>query len=542
MKPKLLIVACFIAWPFVVTTQQPATIVGIVLDDLGKPVAGARVGLANSKWAFERSTICGDAGEFSLTDLQAGTFTLAVSKAGYAETGFGQAVASLPPASLTLTPGAKRTLTLRLPRGAVITGLITDQDGDPLSLATVRVLRRVILNDRLTYEGIAQARSNSLGEYRAFGLAAGTYFVSAAADLPGGADIRRGNADVNDAAVSFPTVYYGGGVELGQAVPVLVGTAQDVRGIDIRISPVPVASIEGMVENLPGPVGAGTRVERFPEGDIDPYSSSYETSAPVRPDGSFTLQAVPAGRHSLAVRVTERPSRSDPMGLSSLWASTTIVTNGSLARVTLTLAAGATVSGRFVLESGTSTVDTSKIAVALIPRSGPFLRQLGAGVSAQPSGSSTFLFRSVPPGLYSLRVANLPSSWSVLSELDAPLEVKSGAAAPELIVTLANRQTELSGTLTGQDGRPTFDHAIAIFSTDRAHWTPVSRRVRMLQPDSDGHFAIAGLPSGEYFVVAGAERAGNIEIDPSRLAELVPAATRINLRLGEKIVQNLQVK
>ena len=43
-------------------------------------------------------------------------------------------------------------------------------------------------------------------------------------------------------------------------------------------------------------------------------------------------------------------------------------------------------------------------------------------------------------------------------------------------------------------GRAATEYYILVFSADRAHWTPGSRRVRTTRPATDGAFTIKGIP------------------------------------------------
>src|SRR6185503_1762361 len=73
-----------------------------------------------------------------------------------------------------------------LPRGSVIAGHVSDEDGDPMPGANVRVMRYQYLQGdrRLTPAGNAQ--TDDKGQYRVWGLMPGDYYVSAVARSVGG--------------------------------------------------------------------------------------------------------------------------------------------------------------------------------------------------------------------------------------------------------------------------------------------------------------------------------------------------------------------
>jgi hypothetical protein len=110
-----------------------------------------------------------------------------------------------------------------------------------------------------------------------------------------------------------------------------------------------------------------------------------------------------------------------------------------------------------------------------------------------------------------------------------------------LVVTMTDRPTELSGIVTDGSGRPAPGFPIMVFSTDRAYWTPGSRRVQQARPASDGRYRLAGLPAGEYFVCALTDLDRSQLYDPAFLESLVSGSFKITLADGEKKTQDLKL-
>jgi hypothetical protein len=80
-----------------------------------------------------------------------------------------------------------------------------------------------------------------------------------------------------------------------------------------------------------------------------------------------------------------------------------------------------------------------------------------------------------------------------------------------------------------------------VFSTERAYWTPGSRRVQQARPASDGRYRLAGLPAGEYFVCALTDLDRSQLYDPAFLESLVSGSFKITLADGEKKTQDLKL-
>ncbi|MGE5833043.1 MAG: hypothetical protein ACM4AI_01055, partial [Acidobacteriota bacterium] len=68
-----------------------------------------------------------------------------------------------------------------------------------------------------------------------------------------------------------------------------------------------------------------------------------------------------------------------------------------------------------------------------------------------------------------------------------------------------------------------------------------SRRVRAVRPDSNGRFAVRGLPAGPYYVALTKDSMSQKELT-AKLPTLTPTGVRVTLAEGEKKVQDLRPK
>lgn len=137
------------------TAQQPArdaarpaavgtaSVSGIVLLDAAerKPIRRARVTLNNAELQVRRTIVTEDDGTFVFRALPAGRYLLAASKDGYVTVNHGASRPTRPGTPIVVGNGENPRVTLRLPRGAVITGTVLDVDGSPAPAIGVRVMR-----------------------------------------------------------------------------------------------------------------------------------------------------------------------------------------------------------------------------------------------------------------------------------------------------------------------------------------------------------------------------------------------------------------
>jgi hypothetical protein len=110
----------------------------------------------------------------------------------------------------------------------------------------------------------------------------------------------------------------------------------------------------------------------------------------------------------------------------------------------------------------------------------------------------------------------------------------------DVIVTFVDNAPELRGVVTTSDGRAS-EAVVVIFPTDAATWTNgATRRLSSKRPAAGGTFSFTGLIPGEYFVAAIPE-ASMRAWEPSFLQALSRIATKVQVKVGDKAVQNVTV-
>ena len=165
------------------SVTDTASLAGITTDTDGRPVPRTVVRLSGSTLQFDLLTVSNDEGRFAFTGLPAGRFALAASKPTFLPASLG----SLTPVggsddALVLEKGERMgDLRVTLARGGVISGRIVDRYGRPLPHAPMVAMEYRTVNGERTLWSLGQQSppTNSRGEYRVSGLAAGSYIVMA---------------------------------------------------------------------------------------------------------------------------------------------------------------------------------------------------------------------------------------------------------------------------------------------------------------------------------------------------------------------------
>ena len=328
-----------------------AAISGVVVDgSTNQPIAGAVVQLGGGA----RGAVTGpgrlatDAqGRFVFTRLPAASYALVASKHGYSPARFGQ---------LDSAASASRTIALAdgqwFPDGRIvmwrtsaISGTISDEVGEPIVGALVRVIARVIVAGRSQLASGMAAKTDDRGRYRVAGLSPGPYVVlvpSVQASVPSGLTLEdltgitaervraaeaagRPIAQADPIAIvadasnrllaghyvtpppssadgwSYPPVFFPAARSIAEAITVDLSRAEERTGVNVRLTPVRSVSLSGVVHGPAGSTPASMTVRLLPIGNEALGFGSETATALIGGDGAFTLLRVPAGNYTMSV-------------------------------------------------------------------------------------------------------------------------------------------------------------------------------------------------------------------------------------------------
>ena len=547
--------------------QQPqraaGTIAGTLTSaDLGRPVRRAAVKLTGGQPVTTKTATSDANGRFAFTDLPAGDYTLSASKAGFLESVFGarRPGAGIPGTPITLAAGEQRSdIAMRLPRGGVISGIVTDEFGDPALGVPVRAMRLGYSSGERVAQPIAIDTTDDLGAYRLASLPPGEYIVSAvprdsvAAQAATAESLRARMSAIAAAGRPPPMrppeppdsrgyvpVYFAGTASPSGAARVDVGVSQQIAGIDIELQVLKTGTITGTVANPDGtPASANMQL-------IDPSMPIANLGVWFRnstPGGRFSFAGLPPGSYVLNAQASARGAAA-----GALSATLTVPVEGEPVDVALTLRRGVTVSGALDMTTVKPPAALRGIGVRLEPIGTSTDWEIAAHEDA-PDPEGRFAFRGVAPGRYRVTVTGLPAGWSLGSAMfgerdaaDVHLEVDAGENVAGGVLALTSRSGEIGGMLSTADGAPSADRTVVLFPSNRAHWVPQSRRIHVVQPAKDGRYSIRGLPAGEYRIAAVDGVEAGQQFDPGFLARIAPGAQSVRVTAGALSTADIRVR
>jgi protocatechuate 3,4-dioxygenase beta subunit len=471
-------------------------------------------------------------GRFELRDLPAGRWELSASKAGFVTLRYGQRRPFEAGRPIEIATGQKLDgMDIALPRGAAITGRVFDEFGDPIAGVRVQVLRyQLVQGERQLMPAANAGVSDDTGAFRVYGLMPGDYYVSA---------LLRALDDPNDDSTYAPTYFPGTG-SVAEAQRITIGLAQEQGNINFSLLPVRAVRITGTVSDSSGAPLAGGAVALLPADGVFRAPGLGGGGNRVGPDGRFTLANVPPGSYTLMA--TARPARGEDVEIASM---SLYVGGEDMSGISLVTSKGTTLSGRIVAASGAGVPLPGSLQVAVAQvRPSRGLPSRPARAAADGTFTLTTLF-----GQGLIRVAGLPQDWALQSVVvggvdvtDTPIEFRAGEDVRGAQITVTNRVTEISGTVSGGDGKPVRDYTVVVFPEDETKWTAPSRFIRSGRPDQQGLFRIRALPpNGRYLAVAVDYLEEGEANDPDFLAAAKNSGTRVALADGESKAVELKL-
>jgi len=499
----------------------------IVAADTGAPLRRVQVRAFSGEVRESRLASTDGDGRFELRDLPAGRWELVASKAGFVTLRYGQRRPFESGRPIELSDGdATARADFALPRGAVVTGRILDEYGDPVAGARVMVMRyQSFQGSRRLAPTSFGDESDDTGAYRIYGLAPGEYYVSAVLRM-------QGFADASSDTTGYAPTYYPGTGNVAEAQRVTVPLGQEVTNISFALLPTKTVRITGtVITSEGGPLSNGfVMLQESLESSAMGMMMS-RSGARVRPDGSFTIANVSPGSYTLVVQT---PGREDSESASLP------ITVGSddLTGINIVTSRGATVIGTIVQAADAS--GKAPLAGVQVMAQPPRFEPMMGFRPGRVESDGTFRLTGVR-GRRLFRLVGLPPAWTLKAVLlngddvtDRPMEFRGADEISGLQLVVTDKVSEVSGKVTDARGEPTRDYTVIVFPEDSSKWSYPSRFVRSGRADQQGLFRIRGLPAeAEYLAVAVDYLEDGEGGDPQFLDQIKDRATRFSLAEGE---------
>jgi hypothetical protein len=493
----------------------------------------------------QRSVMTDLSGRYEISDLPAGRYTVSAYRAGFVTISHGQTRPNEMGRPIEVRDGQTvERINFALPRGAVITGRIVDEYGEPVAGASVQPMQMRYMNGRLQpmmsggMGGMFQTPDT--GEFRVWGLAPGEYLIQA--------NLQNGGPFEADDRAGYSTTYYPNASAPTEAQVVRVEVGQTISGIEIMLSPTRTARISGTTIDSRGqPLRSGL-VMAMQSGE--PVMVMRSQPGQIKPDGTFTISGVTPGTYTLRANAPPAAGATVPEVL----VATVTVSGADVNDVVLMPLQPATITGRILFDGPPPTPEPTTMRVMVQPKA------TGMGMPLPMPGppriDDDFTFEAkAAPGESVVRVISTGPGfqWTVKSVTHDGRDITedgftlaSGAAVKGVEVLLTNRMQTISGAVTNERGEVMTNVTVLVFPQDPERWFPRPWSMQssaMGRPDQNGRYSIrARLQPGDYYAVAVEYLDQNRRNgDRGYLEELSRSAVRFSLREEETKALDLRM-
>ena len=481
---------------FAASAQTTYTISGTVISAGGnKPVRNALVTIAEvANPSLKFSCLTHEDGRFAFQYLPAAKFSLSAERRNSPVEFFHQSEGYS--TAIVTGPGLhSEDILFPLTLTGSISGVVKDEEDDPVRDAQVMLFRRGIISGKLQADLEKQQQSNSSGEFHFGQLVPGNYLLAVQARpwyAQNGLAEQQKQANT-ELDVAYPVTYSGGGTDPNSASPIAV-TGGAVRVVDITMRAEPAVHIE---LSAPEDVTRSGGLSIFA---IGPGAAAIPANGLFLNTGNrVELTGIPAGRY-----IVEQPG--GLRKIVDIWDGSTLDMHDR---------ATASISGHLIMEGQTAA------AVSVV-----VLANESARIQSQLLPDGTFTIEGIPPGRYQIELQNTPHYVKSVEvggrpAPDGKIEVKEEAALQVSIVA-AMALEHIDGVVL-KDGQPFAGAMVLLLPKDLSKTTLIRRD----QSDSDGTFTLPTVLPGDYTVVA---------IDDGRdLAYAEPEAIDPYLKGGQAI-------
>ena len=506
----------------------PCVLRGSVVDSAsGLPVPHALVKLTAPS---PRATLTDSDGRFQFQSLPAGSVTLEAEKPGFlGKEGICFTSCGMV-ASVELGPNTPPAILKLLPE-AVISGQVSDENGEPLEGFKVSVFFRVPQDKRL-FEDQNQRHSavtDDEGKFRIARLHPGSYFLHVSRKEAPVLSLSR-----KSIPIGYSPLFYPGVNDMSSAVPLKLLTGKTVQA-NFSLKREPYVQLSGALSGL-SPLNQVSMF--FVDSSITPLNSEISFDPAT---SSFRTKWVPPGSYT----VTARSEGPGGLSVASLHINATASLSGL--RLVLQPTAQVPVVIRGLPDGTSEDLQPVPLTPELVRHSdwgGP-LRFYTSPPEANtentaPSGDRQMLFTGVVPGTYELDFEAAPGSsfyaesatWGSTDMLRSDFVLDSSGSIPPIEVVVRDDGAVLTGVVSSRAFLSTVE--VVLLSGNR-------KRPHMVSVMDDGRFEIAGLAPGVYRAFAVDRSAAVDYTDPAFLAQISSKIQEITLTPKQSASINLEL-
>ena len=444
--------------------RTPRLKVVVLEEDTGLPLANVSLWITTAT-SDGRTVTTDGAGTATLYDLPPGNYDVHPNSPAHLPARSGRAI---------VTADRLEILNLRMVRGGVIAGVVTDHGGEPVSNAQVTLLDGVggRVGKHPIISRLKTVVTSGNGAFEFAGLTAGDYRLAAKPDA--------GLSAFND-------FYYPGTLEIERSE--LVRTAPGDRlNLTLRMGRVPIERVRGLVVDDEVADRRELTVRRL---DVDTGDAISHTLIDIHRDGTFAV-GLESAIHGFTYTVTG--------AVKAVAYAVVHVGEKPVPPVNLRARRLSTMSGRFVFgEANKPPSDGLAVSARPVGEDAP----LRSSSQSEVRDDGTFLLRALL-GNHRFSVATPPGWLPVAIFLDdgrdilhKEIEIQAEREYPNVRVVLTDEVATIEGSVPSTAA---MDAMVVAFPVDDSTWVDYESTPKATAM-GDGRFTIHNVrPWTEYFV------------------------------------------
>lgn len=408
---------------------------GTVVDEITRaPLRRAMIHASCQNGEF--AALSDSSGSFAIDGLAVGSCEINAEKPGYVTQ------SEMDPIQLERSRG---DVVVTMAPGAMVTGRVVDNAGDPVANAWVQAFQSHVLLGKRRMQLRDSAYTNDLGRYRITGLDPGSWLLRAVCNIPQVQQQAGSGTSTPLPGVAWPPVYYGGAPTEKTAAPVKLSAAGTFEA-DFAVTLETGYSITGKLEGFRP--NQETEVQLLRASDNDNVASAtYNVST-----GKFSIRDIPAGSYYLRATSGSESNR--------VRAFQAVEVNGDIRNLLLPLLPGTDIAGELqgTLRSDPNTQRRVSPGCTLNLRPATFDHDHTNTYMARAEPGKEFTFEHVLPDRYHLDVRCMRGGWvrsATYGDTDVLRHSMTvGAGGLLLKVELGEGSGEVSGTVRNASGEP----------------------------------------------------------------------------------------
>jgi hypothetical protein len=502
----------------------------VVHASSGAPLAGVRVGIrSTSRNEAARSIVTASDGSFLFANLPEGKFSIFAQKAGFPSQGLDQHD-SYATAIAVGRDKESNSILFRLKPGAVITGLVRDENGDAVRNGQVFLYANDLDFGERHMHPVRAGSLNDLGEFRFAGLPKGHYYIAVDAHpwyaLNQGLGRRGDDGDSEPSAldVVYPLTFAPGTANESSAAALEVNYGEE-KSVEFSLSPMRSVSLTLPVTS--DSTNANVRVERIIFGLRAPSSFSFSQNPS---QNAVSVTGLAPGLYDMQVRSANSNGQLDG-DTANGGTKLNIGQNGEVK--VLAAPSGVPLTALVRFESTPALPPNLRLMLRTKERDYNF--------PLAPNGSIRE-GSTIPRGRYMVYVPNSQGytiqavSATGAKVLGRMLEVGEG---PLQIAVLSGKSVGVATGIALRDGSPVAGVLVLLVPEDPANNVPL---FRVDQSDSDGTFTLRDIVAGSYVAVA-IENGWDLEwAKPGVITPYLAKGEKIMVPLNAKLDLKLKVQ